>query len=125
MHYCNISIYKDLVDSWDAYYPKPQDKVRMGLVLKNPELVITNRSAIAHDFYYFGDEFSVIFDPLQDQDKVFMLVEGPHFNPLGQRIPILSTWSHLKRAQHGETGIQEAFAFYDNKWWTISEWTYD
>jgi hypothetical protein len=48
-----------------------------------------------------------------------MLVEGPHESPLGERIPILSTWSHLKVLQEdvARTGIQHNFAFYENQWW--------
>src|SRR5208282_5848851 len=94
---------------WNNYYPCPDQIVRLGVRLFNPRLFIENRAALSHDFYYFSDEFSVIFHPLtefnilaRDEDdptEIYMLVEGPHENPLGERIPILSTWSHLKLLQ--------------------------
>jgi hypothetical protein len=106
---------------WNNYYPCPEKKVRLGVRLFNPRLFIENKAALSHDFFYFSDEFSIIFHPLTEDDstEIYMLVEGPHENPLGERVPILSTWSHLKvsRSDVAKSGIQHNFVFYDNRWW--------
>jgi hypothetical protein len=121
MKYCPIPQLFEVVSNWDNYYPKPFEVDRMGVTLSNPGLTISSRSAKHHDFYYFSDEFSVIFNPLKFNNNVFLLVEGPHKDPMsGVRVPLLSTWSHLKRIQHGESGFQENFAFFDNKWWNAN-----
>jgi hypothetical protein len=111
---------------WNDYCVCPPNKVRMGLKLTKPVLFIDNINALAHDFYYLSDEFSVIFHPLWVDDKVHMLVEGPYENPEGERIPILSTWSHLKvrRSDVAPHGIQYNFVFYNGRWWT-AELTYN
>lgn len=106
------------VKEWNSFYPTPHNKIRVLFELEKPQLMPTN-SAMAHDFYYYSDEFSTLFDPLKDDDNIHLLLEGPHPDPVqGIRIPILSTWSHLKKVPW-ETGIQEAFAFYNNRWWNI------
>lgn len=126
MNYCPLESHRDLVNSWNSYYPCPANVLRMGLVLEKPSHLITSSTALSHDFYYFGDEFSVIFHPVKEYGKTFLLVEGPHKDPTsGVRVPILSTWSHLRRLEHGESGIQEMFAFFENRWWTVSQATYN
>lgn len=106
------------VKEWNSYYPTPPNKIRVLFELEKPQLTPTN-TAMAHDFYYYSDEFSTLFDPLKDGDNVHLLLEGPHDDPVqGIRIPILSTWSHLRKVPW-ETGTQEAFAFYNNRWWNI------
>jgi hypothetical protein len=111
---------------WNDYYPCPSGIERLGLKLINPNLYVEDRGALGHDFYYLSDEYTVIFQPLETKTEVHMLVEGPHIEPQGERIPILSTWSHLKRGR-GDTipgAVQHNFAFYNGKWW-VAELTYD
>jgi hypothetical protein len=104
---------------WDNYYQRPDDKVRMCLQLTNPKDFIDNQAALCHDFYYFSDEFTVLFNPLVVDSTIHILVEGPHENPSGERIPILSSWTHLKvnLSDCKPHPTQYNFAFYNNKWW--------
>lgn len=127
--YCSFTKHRELVQSWNDYYPCPENKCRIGLSLANPKLIVDLPEALSHDFYYFTDEFSVIFDPLPINNanckRMFLLVEGPHKDPTkGVRVPILGTWTNIRRLQLGERGVQHVFAFYDNRWWEVHETSY-
>ena len=93
----------------------------MKFILIKPELTVVDKMVIYHDFYYYSDEF-VVKDAMEvscqtkeGSYKGYELQTGDG----DERLPLLSTWCCLHR-QENESGKQDIFVFYKNKWWTVA-----